>query len=60
MIYFIIGLLIGAAGVAVIAANTLNRIIGKIDSYIKALDSGFTHTTALALSELREITGAAK
>jgi len=60
MISFIIGLLIGAVGVGMIAANTVYRITGKVETYLQAVDDGYTFTAALALEELREITGAAK
>jgi len=60
MIYFIIGLLLGAVGVGMIAANTVYRITSKIDEYIRALDRGLPYTTELALKKLREIAGAAK
>jgi len=60
MIYFIIGIVIGAVGVGMIAANTVYRITSKIDTYIWAIDNGYPHNAELVLKELREITGTAK
>jgi len=60
MIGFIIGIVVGAVGVGMIAANTVYRITSKVDEYIRALDRGLPYTTELALKKLREISRAAK
>ncbi|MBP2650904.1 MAG: hypothetical protein H6Q74_1729 [Firmicutes bacterium] len=57
MIWFILGLLIGAGGIAVIAADVVDRIISKVEAYIQAMDKNLTYNSILILEELRIITG---